>query len=119
MSYAAMVVPAWMARVQIGGLEGRSVFTATAVAALVASMLRLHLWFMSRQHAGELAWARRRSAPWIRVADILLVVSLVIGAGLVAAQSVLDVVLLVLAVGVTIAFAFIEPSTARAAGLEP
>jgi hypothetical protein len=73
---------------------------------------------MSRQHGAELAWARRRSAPFIRIADIFFVVSLVIGAGLVAAQSSLDVVLLVLAVGVAIAFAFIEPSTARAAGLE-
>jgi serine/threonine protein kinase len=117
-SYAAMLIPAWMAREQIGGLEGRGFFIATAVAALVASMLRLHLWFTSRQHASELAWARRRSAPFIRLADILLVVSLVIGAGLVAAQSVLDVVLLVLAVGVAVAFAFIEPSTARAAGLD-
>ena len=117
-SYAAILVPAWLARGQIGGVEGRSFFIATAVAALVASMLRLHLWFMSRQHAGELAWARRRSATWIRLADIMLVVSLVIGAGLVAAQSSLDVVLLVLAVGIAIAFAFIEPSTARAAGLE-
>ena len=118
LSYAVMLVPAWLAKEQIGGLEGRSFFIATAVAALVASMLRLHLWFMSRQHAGELPWARRRSAPFIRLADIFLVVSLVIGAGLVAAQSVLDVVLLVLAVGVAVAFAFIEPSTARAAGLD-
>ena len=117
-SYAVMLVPAWLAHEQIGGLEGRSFFIATAVAALAASMLRLHLWFMSQQHAGELAWARRRSAPFIRIADIFLVVSLVIGAGLVAARSVLDVVLLVLAVGVAIAFAFIEPSTARAAGLD-
>jgi hypothetical protein len=117
-SYGVILVPAWLARGQIGGLEGRSFFIATTVAALVASMLRLHLWFMSRQHAGELAWARRRSAPFIRTADIFFVVSLVIGAGLVAAQSSLDVVLLVLAVGVAIAFAFIEPSTARAAGLE-
>ena len=117
-SYAVTLVPAWFARGQIGGLEGRSFFIATTVAALVASMLRLHLWFMSRQHAGELAWARRRSAPFIRIADIFFVASLVIGAGLVAAQSSLDVVLLVLAVGVAIAFAFIEPSTARAAGLD-
>ena len=117
-AYGVMLVPAWFARGQIGGLEGRSFFIATTVAALVASMLRLHLWFMSRQHAGELAWARRRSAPFIRTADIFFVVSLVIGAGLVAAQSSLDVVLLVLAVGVAIAFAFIEPSTARAAGLD-
>jgi hypothetical protein len=117
-SYAAMIYPAWLARGQIGGLEGRGFFIATAVAAMMASMLRLHLWFTSRQHPTELAWSRRRSAPFIRLADILLVVSLVIGAGLVAAQSVLDVVLLVLAVGITIAFAFIEPSTARAAGLD-
>jgi len=117
-SYGVMLVPAWFARGQIGGLEGRSFFIATTVAALVAAMLRLHLWFMSRQHAGELAWARRRSAPFIRTADIFFVVSLAIGAGLVAAQSSLDVVLLVLAVGVAIAFAFIEPSTARAAGLD-
>jgi len=118
-SYAVMLIPAWFARGQIGGVEGRSFFIATAVAALVASMLRLHLWFMSQQHASELAWARRRSAPWIRLADVMLVVSLVIGAGLVAAaQSSIDVVLLVLAVGVAIAFVFIEPSTARAAGLD-
>jgi len=117
-SYAVMLVPAWFARGQIGGLEGRSFFVATAVAAIAASMLRLHLWFMSRQHASELAWARRRSAPFIRLADVMLVVSLVVGAGLVAAQSSLDVVLLALAVGVAITFAFIEPSTARAAGLD-
>jgi serine/threonine-protein kinase len=116
--YAAIIWPAWLARAQVGGVEGRGFFVATVVAALMASMLRLHLWFMSRQHAGELPWARRRSAPWIRVADIMLVLSLVIGAGLVRARSVLDVVLLVLAVGVAIAFVFIEPSTARAAGME-
>jgi hypothetical protein len=117
-SYAVMLIPAWLAKAQIGGLEGRSVFVGSAIAAAVGGMLRLHLWFMSRQHAKELAWARRRSAPWIRVADVLLVASLVIGAGLVAAQSALDVVLLVLAVGVAITSAIIEPSTARAAGLD-
>src|SRR6185503_13973688 len=36
-SYAAMLVPAWLARGQIGGVEGRGFFIATAVAALVAS----------------------------------------------------------------------------------
>ena len=117
-SYAVMLLPTWYARTTIGGVEGRGFFIATACAAVMASMLRLHLWFTSRQHPTELAWARRRSAPWIRLADILLVVSLVIGAGLVAAQSVLDIVLLVLAVGAAISFIVIEPSTARAAGLD-
>jgi hypothetical protein len=116
--YAAMLVPAWLARGRIGGVEGRSFFIATACAALVAIMLRLHLWFTSRQHGDDLPWARRRSAPWIRLADILVVVSLVIGAGLVASESMLDVVLLVLAVGVAVAFMLIEPATARSAGLD-
>jgi eukaryotic-like serine/threonine-protein kinase len=117
-SYGALLVPAWFARIAIGGVEGRSFFIATACAAVMASMLRLHLWFTSRQHPADLSWARRRSAPWLRLADILVVVSLVIGAGLVAAPSVLDVVLLVLAVGVAVSFMLIEPSTARAAGLD-
>ena len=117
-SYVVMLVPAWFARTTIGGVEGRSFFIATTCAAVMASMLRLHLWFTSRQHPTELPWARRRSAAWIRLADILVVVSLVIGAALVAAQSVLDVVLLVLAVGAAVSFMVIEPSTARAAGIE-
>jgi hypothetical protein len=119
LSYVAMLVPAWFARSEIGGAEGRSFFLATASAAVVASMLRLHLWFTSHQHPAELAWARRRSAPWIRLADVLLVVSLVIGAGLVAAQSALDVVLLLLAIGAAVTFMLIEPATARAAGFTP
>jgi hypothetical protein len=114
---SAMLFPAWLARVEIGGIEGRSFFIATACAVVVAAMLRLHLWFTSRQHPGELAWARRRSGAWVRLADVLLIVSLVIGAGLVAAQSVLDVVLLLLAVGVAVSSMLIEPATARAAGL--
>jgi len=117
-SYVVMLVPAWLARATIGGVEGRSFFIATTCAAVMASMLRLHLWFTSRQHPTELPWARRRSAAWIRLADILVVMSLVIGAALVAAQSVLDVVLLVLAVGVAVSSIVIEPATARAAGLE-
>ncbi|HWN84620.1 MAG TPA: serine/threonine-protein kinase [Vicinamibacterales bacterium] len=117
-SYGAMLVPAWLARGEIGSIEGRGFFIATTCAAVVAAMLRLHLWFTSREHPADLVWARRRSAPWIRLADVLLVVSLVIGAGLVAAQSALDIVLLVLAVGAAVAFIVIEPSTARAAGLD-
>jgi len=119
MSYAIILVPAWFARAAIGGAEGRGFFIATACAALVASMLRLHLWFTSRQHPDQLAWARRRAASWIRVADSLFVLSLVIGAVLAGERSMLDVVLLVLAIGAAAAFVMIEPVTARAAGIDP
>ena len=117
-SYAVILVPAWFARAAIGGVEGRGFFIATACAALVASMLRLHLWFTSRQHPAELAWARRRAASWIRVADSLFVLSLLIGAVLAGERSMLDVVLLVLAIGAAAAFVMIEPVTARAAGID-
>ena len=118
LSYAAMLVPAWFARTAIGGVEGRGFFIATACAAAMACMLRLHLWFTSRQQPSDLAWARRRSTAWIRLADAMFVVSLLIGAGLLVGESSLDVVLLLLALGVAVAAVIIEPSTARAAGLD-
>jgi hypothetical protein len=117
-SYGLILVPAWLARGAIGGAEGRSFFIATVCAALVASMLRLHLWFTSRQHPDQLPWARKRSSPFIRVADGLFVLSLVIGAVLTGGRSSLDVVLLVLAIGAAAASAMIEPVTARAAGID-
>ena len=66
-SYVAMLVPAWLARGEIGGVEGRGFFIATTCAAVMAGMLRLHLWFTSRQHPAELrvgapAVGRRGSA---------------------------------------------------------
>jgi hypothetical protein len=117
-SYGVMLVPAWFARAAIGGIEGRGFFIATASAAVMAGMLRLHLWFTSHQHPADLAWARRRSAMWIRMADAMFVLSLLIGAGLLVGESSLDVVLLLLALGVAVAAMVIEPSTARAAGLD-
>jgi hypothetical protein len=117
-SYAVMLVPAWFARTAIGGIEGRGFFIATACAGVMAGMLRLHLWFTSRQHPSDLAWARRRSAAWIRLGDAMFAVSLLIGAGLLAGESSLDVALLLLALGVAVAALVIEPSTARAARLD-
>ena len=67
---------------------------------------------------GRFARARKRSSPFIRIADALFVLSLVIGAVLTGGQSSLDVVLLVLAIGTAAASAMIEPVTARASGLE-
>jgi hypothetical protein len=117
-SYAAILVPAWFARTTIGGVEGRGFFIATACAAAMAAMLRLHLWFTSRQHPGQLPWTRQRSRPWIRLADVMFAVSLFIGAGLLVGRSSLDIVLLLLALGVGVAAVIIEPATARAAGLD-
>jgi hypothetical protein len=115
-----MLVPAWLARGVIGESEGRGFFIATVSAAVMAGMLRLHLWFMSRQHPDQLRWARQRSRHWVRMADVLFALSLLIGACLLVGRSSLDVVLLVMAIGVAIAAAVIEPATASGrAGRRP
>jgi hypothetical protein len=116
-AYAAMLVPAWRVRGDIGGPTGRLLFTAAAMGAIVAILLRLHLWFTSRSYPAELMWARDRAHRWITTADWVFVVSLAVSAALIGPRSTLDVVLVACSVGTAVAFLVIEPATARAAGL--
>ena len=46
--YSVMVIPAWYARGQIGGIWGRTFFITLLASVIVAANLRLHLWFTSR-----------------------------------------------------------------------
>ena len=71
-----MVWPTWIARTVIGGREGNAVFVAVLAAAIVAVMLRLHLWFTSRFYPFELRWLRGRVARWIRAGDWLFAITL-------------------------------------------
>jgi hypothetical protein len=116
-AYTAMLVPAWTVRGEIGGPTGRLLFTAAAAAAVVAALLRLHLWFTSRSYPSELPWARARAHRWIVVADWAFVAALATSAALVGPRSTIDIVLVACAVGTAVAFLVIEPATARAAGL--
>jgi hypothetical protein len=110
LAYSVIVVPAWYARGEIGGWQGRMFFIALVTAVVVATAARLHLWF----YPGELEWVYRRSSRWIRVADWLFAATLVIGGVLIGDErSPLAIVLPSVAVGVVVAFLLIEPVTAR------
>ena len=118
LAYAALLIPAWMARSFMGGRVGLLVFLLVMAGGIVAITLRLHLWFVvsrlsSEEHA---ATERARSRVWLRVADSVFAVGL-LGSGLFvgAEEPVLAIVLSAAAVIVTVAFLVIEPSTSRAA----
>jgi predicted Ser/Thr protein kinase len=112
--YSVMMVPAWYARGQIGGWQGRAFFIALLATVVVATTARLHLWFTSRFYPSELEWVHRRSSRWIRAADWAFAVTLALGGVLIGDQgSPLAIVLPSVAVGAVVAFLLIEPVTTR------
>jgi hypothetical protein len=114
--YWLLVVPLWYARGIIGGKWGLTLFFAALGAMLVASILRLHLWFLMRTSADEFTLQRKREQGWILVADLVFVVSLLVAGALIGESRMsLAVLLVAAAVGALVTAVFIEPSTAHAA----
>jgi predicted Ser/Thr protein kinase len=112
--YSAVIVPAWYARGQIGGWQGRLFFIALVATVVVTTTARLHLWFTSRFYPGELEWVHRRSRSWIRTGDWLFAAALVAGGLLIGDEhSPLAIILPSIAVGAIVAFLLIEPVTTR------
>lgn len=118
----ALVIPLWLVREWIGGRAGLALLLAGLVAALAGVILRWHLWFTVREYPSELPAQRRRSSPWLRVADAILAIVLVTaGASVSLTTSVATGAFLVAAgVALLLSFTVIEPATTRAAfGVEP
>jgi hypothetical protein len=114
--YGVLVVPAWSARVAIGGAAGRTVFVLVLAATIVAAILRLHLWFTSRHYPGELADQRARLGRWLAVADWVFALTLMAAALLIGDRSPpLAILLFSFGMGAALAFLVIAPTTARAA----
>jgi predicted Ser/Thr protein kinase len=112
--YSVMMFPAWYARGQIGGWQGRGFFIALLATVVVATTARLHLWFTSRFYPSELAWVHGRSSRWIRAADWMFAATLIIGGLMIGDErSPLAIVLPSVAVGAVVAFLLIEPVTTR------
>ena len=110
-----MVWPAWRIRPDLGR-AGLFFFFALLAAVVVASNLRLHLWFSSRVYPDDLPRRRAEVAPWIRVADVVFAGLLIIG-GILLPESRAGWAALLISFGIgsALAFLFIEPATARAA----
>ncbi len=116
--YIGLLVPLAIARTALGGRAGLALFAVGLIAATVAAILRLHLWFLVRLNAHADGPRRDPTRAWIRMADVVFVaVLLIAGVALpmLTTGTVLGLVLIASAVAVFLAFAVIEPATARAA----
>lgn len=117
--YWLMAVPAWHARPYVDDAVrrgGRILFFLILGALLLASILRLHLWFISRTAPADLPLQLRQERRWILAADGLLALSLVAGGLVIGERDMsLAVLLLALGVGTWVVSLFVEPSTTRAA----
>jgi hypothetical protein len=114
-TYWAMVWPVWHVHRSLGG-AGLFFFFATLAAVVVSANLRLHLWFSSRVYPEDLGGLRADVARWVWWADVAFALLLVSGGiALPQERAGWAAVLISVGVGVTVAFLFIEPATARAA----
>ena len=111
-----MLVPLWLARRWTPGLPDAALFLVGLAAALIATTLRLHVWFAVRELPGESGVQRAQAGRWIRLADVVFVLVLAASSAL-AFQGHLEMAVLFLAaaVGALVAFTVIEPATTRAA----
>ena len=114
--YLAMLGPLWMARTWTPGVPDAVLFLVGLAAALVATTLRLHLWFAVRELPGESGAQRASAGRWIRAADVVFVIVLAASSALAFRDHVeMAVLFLTAAVGALVSFAIIEPATTRAA----
>jgi hypothetical protein len=114
--YLLLLIPLWFEREWIGGVGGLMLFLAALVAALVASALRLHLWFAVRSYPSEGETQRASTGFWIRAGDLTLVALLLAAVSLtLVAHGRMAVLLVAAAVAVGLSAVVIEPATTRAA----
>jgi hypothetical protein len=119
-AYLALLIPLWFEREWIGGVPGLSLFLAALVAALVASALRLHLWFTVRSYPSEWETQRAATGMWIRAGDFALVALLLVAVALtLTTHARMAVLLVAAAVAVGLSSAVIEPATTRASFRDP
>jgi hypothetical protein len=126
--YAVMALPAWTARELIGRTYestpwapiGRILFFVMLASLILASVLRLHLWFTAKVDPGRIVEQARVAKPWMAGADIVFSLSL-IASGVLVGESRMSLAVLLLSVGTGAAVVslFIEPATARAAFRSP
>jgi tRNA A-37 threonylcarbamoyl transferase component Bud32 len=115
LGYWFMVWPTWHVHRWIGRY-GVMTFLATLAIVIVGGNVRLHLWFTARTYPAELRPQLAAINPLVRAADVAFSL-IMIGIGLVIADSHTGWAALFVSFGLGAALAFlvIEPTTARAA----
>jgi hypothetical protein len=122
--YSLLLLPLWYGSRGVTPPYGRLIFLAGLIGVIVASALRLHLWFAARIDPAGWRDHNRVSGRWRRIGDMVFVLALVVegllaivrpGASADGDSSGIGIVLVAAAVAVLVSFTIIEPTTAQAA----
>jgi serine/threonine protein kinase len=116
LAYVGLLAPVWLLRGRLPPPRGALLFLAALASVVIASTLRLHLWFTVRSYPAEWAVQHRQARRWIRAADLTFVA--VLGSlGLLVADPEPQIagLLTAAAAAVLVSSAIIEPATTRAA----
>ncbi len=113
--YYAMLLPLWFVRGWVEPL-GSYLFFATLIAVGVAGSLRFHLWFTQRFNPAEIRAQRAQVFPWIRGADCLFVLVLLVATAVILVDHAVWATFIgSIAIGCFLSFLIFEPATTRAA----
>ena len=114
--YVLMMYPAWRVRSWLPPPWGTLFLFVTLACAAVSTTLRLHLWFTSRFHPGELSRERRLAHAGIRWCEAGWTASLLaVAFGTATHHQAVAMLFVTVAIGVALASFVIEPTTTRAA----
>jgi serine/threonine protein kinase len=108
--------PLWHARGWVAPVDWRLLYFPMLAALCIGPSLRLHLWFISRQHAEELFAQQARYRPWMLVCDAVIGIVLVVTAVVISGEH--DgwaTLLAALGLGSLVVSLFVEPVTTRRA----
>jgi hypothetical protein len=112
----AMMYPAWRVRAWVPPPWNLVMLFAVVGGGAAATILRLHLRFIARVYAAELASQVARSRPWIRLCEAVFAVSLLAaGVSIASVHPEFGALLVTASIGCAIAGTIIEPTTTRAA----
>jgi len=114
--YVLMIYAASRVRQWLPAPAGMLFLFAVLTCAVVASSLRLHLWFTGHFYPSELSAQRARALPWTRWSDAGFAASLFLGALAIGRDHLAFATLLIsVAIVATVMSFMIEPTTTRAA----
>jgi predicted Ser/Thr protein kinase len=115
--YGLMVYPLMKVRGWVGPPWALVLSLAVLVPMVTVGGLRVHLWFTAANYPGHLAGELARLSRWVLLGDVAFVLALVATAATAAAvgHPGYTTIVVVFAVGCSLAFLIVEPTTARAA----
>jgi predicted Ser/Thr protein kinase len=115
LGYALLLIPLWRLR-DFSEPLGTFLFVGGLVGATAAGGIRLHSWFAADLDRVRWRKEQQQSARWRLAGDVLMTSVLVIeGVVALLARETWGMLLVAASAGVLIAFAVVEPATARAA----